>query len=66
MDSSVDLPQPDGPAIDTYSPLSIWRWMPDSACVSTSSVKKTFVTPSSLMSDCPVVSAIGCLLFISI
>src|SRR5438477_5461395 len=54
MDSSVDLPQPDGPAIDTYSPLSIWRWMPDNACVSTSSVKNTFVTPSSLMSACPV------------
>src|SRR5439155_11940760 len=52
IDSSVDLPQPDGPAIDTYSPLPIWRWIPDKACVSTSSVKNTFVTPSSLMSGC--------------
>src|SRR4051812_49094883 len=53
MDRSVDLPQPDGPAIDTYSPLLMWRWIPDSACVSTSSVKKTLVTPSSLISACP-------------
>src|SRR4051812_20346227 len=53
IDRSVDLPQPDGPAIDTYSALLIWRWMPESACVSTSSVKKTFVTPSSLISACP-------------
>src|SRR6185295_1579801 len=52
IDSSVDLPQPDGPAIDTYSPLPISMWMPDSACVSTSSVKNTFVTPSSLISGC--------------
>src|SRR5206468_8569814 len=51
--SSVDLPQPDGPAIDTYSPLPTCRWMPDSACVSTSSVKNTFVTPSSLINACP-------------
>ena len=29
IDSSVDLPQPDGPAIETYSPLAISRWMPD-------------------------------------
>src|SRR5207253_9708629 len=53
IDRSVDLPQPDGPAIDTYSPLLIKRWIPESACVSTSSVKKTFVTPSSLISGCP-------------
>ena len=46
IDSSVDLPQPDGPAIAMYSPLLISRWMPASACVSTSSVKKTLVTPS--------------------
>ena len=52
-DSSVDLPQPDGPAIDTYSPCAISRWMPESACVSTSSVKKTLVTPSSLMTGWP-------------
>ena len=53
MESSVDLPQPEGPAMATYSPLLICRWIPDSACVSTSSVKKTFVTPSSLISACP-------------
>src|SRR6266540_6742242 len=53
IDSSVDLPHPDGPAIDTYSPLPISMWMPDNACVSTSSVKNTFVTPSSLISGCP-------------
>src|SRR3982751_1415941 len=46
IDSSVDFPQPDGPAMAMYSPLLISRWMPASACVSTSSVKKTFVTPS--------------------
>src|SRR5436190_11545311 len=52
IDSSVDLPQPDGPAIATYSPLPISMWMPASAWVSTSSVKKTLVTPSSLISAC--------------
>src|SRR5918994_1560029 len=52
IDSSVDLPQPDGPAIAMYSPLLISRWMPARACVSTSSVKNTFVTPSRWMSDC--------------
>ncbi len=45
MDSKVVLPQPDGPAIDTYSPVRISRWIPDSAWVSTSSVRKTLVTP---------------------
>ena len=38
IDSSVDLPQPDGPAIAMYSPLRISRWIPARACVSTSSV----------------------------
>src|SRR6476646_10819505 len=52
MESSVDLPHPEGPAIAMYSPLLISRWMPARACVSTSSVKKTFVTPSRWMSDC--------------
>src|SRR5690349_5825874 len=47
MESSVDLPQPDGPEIETYSPRSIRRSIPASACVSTSSVRKTFVNPSS-------------------
>src|SRR5438034_4204002 len=37
-------------------------WMPDKACVSTSSVKNTFVTPSSLISTCPL-SAMLRLLF---
>ena len=46
IDSRVDLPQPEGPAIETYSPLLISRWMPDRAWVSTSSVRKTLVTPS--------------------
>src|SRR6476469_9222834 len=46
IDRSVDLPQPDGPAIAMYSPLLICRWIPASAWVSTSSVKKTLVTPS--------------------
>src|SRR3954469_14115595 len=53
IDRRVDLPQPEGPAIDTYSPLLICRWIPESACVSTSSVKKTLVTPSSLINACP-------------
>ncbi len=38
IESSVVLPHPDGPAIDTNSPLRISRLMFDSACVSTSSV----------------------------
>src|SRR3954447_1157101 len=46
IDRSVDLPQPDGPAIAMYSPLLISRWIPASAWVSTSSAKKTLVTPS--------------------
>ncbi len=44
--SSVDFPQPEGPEIETYSPRRNSRWIPASACVSTSSVTKTFVTPS--------------------
>src|SRR5579875_4030265 len=46
MASSVDLPQPDGPEMETYSPRCISMWMPDRAWVSTSSVTKTLVTPS--------------------
>ncbi len=38
IDSSVVLPHPDGPAIDTNSPVAICRLMLDSAWVSTSSV----------------------------
>ncbi len=46
MASSVDLPQPDGPEIDTYSPFLMSRWIPARAWVSTSSVRNTLVTPS--------------------
>src|SRR6185436_2220638 len=46
IDSRVVLPQPDGPAIETYSPFLISRWIPERAWVSTSSVRKTLVTPS--------------------
>ncbi len=38
IDRSVVLPHPDGPAIDTNSPVWISNVMFDSACVSTSSV----------------------------
>jgi hypothetical protein len=41
MDSRVVLPQPEGPAMETYSPFLISRWIPDRAWVSTSSVRKT-------------------------
>ena len=50
MASSVDLPQPDGPAIDRYSPFFTSKWMPESACVSTSSVTNTLLTLSSRIS----------------
>src|SRR5438128_10231769 len=46
IDSSVDFPHPDGPAIDTYSPRLMSMLMFSSACVSTSSVRNTFETPS--------------------
>src|SRR3954451_7069765 len=51
IESSVDLPHLEGPAIETYSPRLISRCTPFSACVSNSSVKKTLLTPSSRMSD---------------
>src|SRR5882724_6068000 len=54
MESRVDLPQPDGPAMATYSPLRMSMWMPERACVSTSSVRNTLVTPSSLIRDSAV------------
>jgi len=50
IERRVDLPQPEGPAIATYSPFWISRWMPERAWVSTSSVRKTFLTLSSLRS----------------
>jgi hypothetical protein len=49
MESSVDLPHPDGPAMETYSPRWTSRLTPDKARVSTPSVRNTFVNPSSLM-----------------
>src|ERR1700722_2047927 len=49
IESNVDLPHPDGPAIDTYSPRPMWTLTFDSACVSTSSVEKTLVRSCSLM-----------------
>jgi len=38
IDSRVDLPQPEGPEIDTYSPRWMLKCTPESAWVSTSSV----------------------------
>src|SRR4051794_35920896 len=51
MASRVDFPQPEGPEIDTYSPFFISMWMPAKAWVSTSSVRNTLVTPSSLIRE---------------
>src|ERR1039458_1447601 len=56
MASRVDLPQPDGPAIDRYSPFLTSKWMDERACVSTSSVTKTLLTLSSRISGCAAVS----------
>src|SRR5512143_3143539 len=56
MASSVDLPQPDGPAIERYSPFLTSKWTFDKACVSTSSVTKTLLTFSSRMSACDPLS----------
>ena len=44
MASRVDLPQPEGPEMETYSPLRTFSSIPASAWVSTSSVVKTFET----------------------
>src|SRR5437773_1728328 len=49
IESKVVLPQPDGPAIETYSPVRISRWIPERACVSTSSVRKTFLDRKSVV-----------------
>src|SRR6266852_5038431 len=56
MESSVDFPQPEGPAMEMYVPFLISRCISDKACVSTSSVKKTFFTPSILI-NVPFASA---------
>src|ERR1035437_3499516 len=58
MASSVDLPQPEGPAIDRYSPFATSMWIADSACVSTSSVTKTLLTFSSRSSGCEPLSIV--------
>ena len=58
MESNVDFPQPEGPEMATYSPLLISRCTCERACVSTSSVTKTFVTPSIVMSTLPLFSLI--------
>src|SRR5437764_8920315 len=49
IERSVDFPHPEGPPIETYSPRSISTLTFDNACVSTSSVAKTFVRSWSLM-----------------
>src|SRR5947199_8247715 len=54
MASSVDLPQPDGPEIDRYSPFLTSKWILCRACVSTSSVTKTLLTFSSRSSGWPL------------
>src|ERR1700704_5447521 len=54
MASRVDLPQPDGPEIDRYSPFFTSKWMLWRACVSTSSVTKTLLTFSSRSSGWPL------------
>ncbi len=38
IERSVDLPQPEGPPMETYSPLRTSNWMSERACVSSSSV----------------------------
>src|SRR6185312_6807758 len=58
--SNVDLPQPDGPAIHTYSPRFISRLMSASACVSTSSVKKTFRNRFNSMTACVAIEILRC------
>src|ERR1019366_4378457 len=58
MASSVDLPQPEGPPIDRYSPFATSMWIADSACVSTSSVTKTLLTASSRSSGCEPLSIV--------
>src|SRR5438093_10381498 len=55
IDRSVDLPHPEGPAMDTYSPLATSRLTSDRACVSTSSVRNTLATDFNLMTLVPLV-----------
>src|SRR5438128_2111985 len=63
MASSVDLPQPEGPAIDRYSPFWTSKCTAESACVSTSSVTKTLLTFSNRISGCEPLSIVIPLLY---
>ncbi len=56
MDSRVDLPQPDGPDTVTNSPWEMSRCTSARAWVSTSSVMKTFLSPSMRISGWPLSS----------
>src|SRR5438045_8096393 len=51
MDNKLDLPQPEGTAMQTNSPRRTSMLISSKAWVSTSSVKKTFLMASSLMRD---------------
>src|ERR1051326_6129267 len=63
MASNVDLPQPDGPAIDRYSPFWTSKCTAERACVSTSSVTKTLLTFSKRLSGCEPLSIVISLLY---
>ncbi len=54
---SVDLPEPDGPAMATNSPAAISRLTPRSARTSTSPIWKTLVTSWTAMSGAAIVIA---------
>src|SRR5262245_12107567 len=50
MESRVDLPHPDGPETETYSPTLMSTDTPSSARVSSPSARKTLLTLSSRIS----------------
>jgi len=56
---SVDLPDPDGPMIATYSPVVIRSETPRSASTSNAPVRYTLPTSSSSMTGGPAIVAIG-------
>src|SRR5678815_5449823 len=58
IDRSVDLPHPDGPPMETYSPFATSRLTSERACVSTSSVKNTLATDFNLITLVPLVDVI--------
>src|SRR5947208_1865743 len=60
MASSVDFPQPEGPAIERYSPFFNSKWTAERACVSTSSVTNTLLTLSIRMSGSELLSIVIC------